>query len=204
MSEDAMAIAVGAADGNALLSRLLDAGLAVDAVRLVASALPPREGVWWAWTAAAHAAKLAGATGVDPSAAAALAAAERWMVTPDDGCRRSAWAAAQQAGLETPAGNAAGAAFMTGGSVAPAELAPVPPPPGIHATMVFVAVVSSAAIDPAHFDPLARAFIAQGVEVLRQLGGWEESIALARTHHDAMLQQHEAAKAPPTDASPAH
>lgn len=204
LSEEALAVTGGAADGAALLHALLENALAVDAVRLVAAALPPREGVWWAWTAAAHAAKLAGADGEDPLVTEALAATERWIASPDDANRRAAWQAAQKVGLETPAGNAAGAAFMTGGSVAPADVAPVPPPPGIHATMVFVAVVASAAVDPAHFDPLARAFVAQGVEVLRQLGGWDTSVELARAHHDAMLQQHVTATTPPPNAPPAH
>ncbi|HEX4935454.1 MAG TPA: hypothetical protein VFV33_19875 [Gemmatimonadaceae bacterium] len=204
LSEEALGAIGGAADGDSLLSALLSAGHVVDAVRLVASALPPREGVWWAWTAATHAARLAPGGSVAPPVAAALAATERWIATPDEAHRRAVWEAAQGAGLDTPAGSAAGAAYLTGGSIAPPELAPIPPPPGIHATLAFSAVVAASAVDLEQFDAVARAFVAQGVEIIRQLGGWESSIAHARSHHDLMLQQHLAVAAPPAPhAAPA-
>jgi hypothetical protein len=67
--------------------------------------------------------------------------------------------------------------------------------------MVFAAVVAACAVDIEHFDALARAFVAQGVEVIRQVGGWEKSVEHARAHHDAMQRQHLAVAQP--GASPA-
>lgn len=196
LSEDALTSSAAAEDGDALLAALLDGGHVVDAVRLVASALPPREGVWWAWAAASHAARLTSGDAVPTAVQQALAATERWIAAPDEDTRRDAWRCAQEAGMDTPAGSAAGAAYFTGGSIAPPDITPIPPPAGIHATMAFVAVIGSSAADTEHFEALARAFVAQGVEVIRQVGGWEGSIGHARAHHDAMQQQHLAVAAP--------
>lgn len=196
LSEDALASSASAEDGDALLAALLDGGHVVDAVRLVASALPPREGVWWAWAAATHAARLTSGEAVPPAVQQALAATERWIAAPDEDTRRAVWQCAQDVGMDTPAGSAAGAAFFTGGSIAPPDITPIPPPAGIHATMAFVAVIGSSAADTEQFESLARAFVAQGVEVIRQVGGWEGSIGHARAHHDAMQQQHLAVAAP--------
>lgn len=203
LSEEAGAAIASATDGDALLAALLDGGHAVDAIRLVAAALPPREGVWWAWTAATHAARLTNGDQWPAPLSRALAATERWIATPDDANRRAAWQAAQDVGLDTPAGSAASAAFFTGGSIAPADIAVIPAPPAIHASMAFGAVVAASAADPEHFDALARAFVAQALEVIRQLGGWDTSIEHSRTHHEAMLQQHLAVAAPPAPAQPA-
>src|SRR5256885_1149294 len=49
------ALAPGAADPGPLVQGLLDAERPADALRVVACALPPREGVWWAWVSARHA-----------------------------------------------------------------------------------------------------------------------------------------------------
>lgn len=196
-----------AANGDALLNTLLEAGHVVDAVKLIAAALPPREGVWWAWTAAKHAASIVSSSGAKapnaPVIASALDATERWIAAPDEANRRAVWLAAQEAGMDTPAGSAAGSAFFTGGSIAPPEITPIPPPPGIHATMAFGAVVGASATDPEHFDALARAYVMQGFEVVRQLGGWEQSIEHARAHHDAMAHQHLAVTQPAAPPPPA-
>ena len=202
LSDDAKAASASAADGDALLAALLDGGHVVDAVRLVASALPPREGVWWAWAAATHAARLTSGDVAPPPVQQALAATERWIAAPDEATRRAAWQCAQDAGMDTPAGSAAGAAFFTGGSIAPPDITPIPPPAGIHATMAFAAVIGSSAADTEHFESLARAFVAQGVEVIRQVGGWEGSIGHARSHHDAMQQQHLAVATPNGSGAP--
>jgi hypothetical protein len=192
ISDDAKPLVAAAGDCDTALSALQAASLDVDALRLVAFALPPREGVWWALTAVTHVSRMPMAKPFTPPMLSALAATEQWIANPDDAHRRAAWQAAQDAGLETAAGSAAGAAYFTGGSVAPQEITPIPPPPGIHAALTFVAVVAAAGADPEQFAPLTRAFVTQGVQLVQQLGGWDTSVAHARTHHDAMLEQHRA------------
>ena len=204
LSDDAKEAIAGSATCDASLDTLLTANLDVDAVRMIAFALPPREGVWWAWTAATHASRLPAAKAVTPELQGALAATEQWIANPDGEHRRAAWKAAQHAGLETSAGSAAAAAYFTGGSVAPADIAPIPPPPAIHAALAFVSVVAASATDPAQFAPMARGFVAQGLAVVKQLGGYQTCISHARTHHDAMLEQHKAVTEPqPAAAAPA-
>jgi hypothetical protein len=202
LSDDAKAAIAATGRCDAALEALLHANLDVDALRMIAFALPPREGVWWAWTAATHASRLPAAKAMTAELQGALAATEQWIANPDDEHRRAAWKAAQHAGLETSAGSAAAAAYFTGGSVAPADIAPIPPPPAIHAALAFVSVIAASATDSAQFAPMARAFVAQGLTVVKQLGGYETCISHARTHHDAMLEQHKAVAEPQPAAAP--
>lgn len=203
VSKEAQQATAGATDVDALLKLLVDAGHSADALRVVAAALPPREGIWWAWASAKHAAQLAGEPGAAPAVTEALAATEQWIAAPDDRTRRAAWAASERAGMDSPAGCAAAAPFLASGSLAPPEIAPIPPPPGLHTMMIATAALLAAAVDPAHFDALAGAYIAQGLEVVRQVGGWNRSVELARHHYETQREQHAKATAPSAAAQPA-
>src|SRR5262245_44734732 len=85
------------------------------AVRLLAEALPKREAVWWACQCVRH----AGGPELATLAVAALRAAEQWAADPSEDNRRAAYTAAQPVGFGTPAGCAALAAFLSGGSLGP-------------------------------------------------------------------------------------
>jgi hypothetical protein len=108
---------------RAFFSLLLENGLHADAVRYLAHALPRREAVWWAWACAR---KSAGAE-PPPPIKAALDATEQWIVQPTEENRRKAFQVGEAADFGTAAGCAALGAFMSGGSMAPAD-APVVPP----------------------------------------------------------------------------
>jgi hypothetical protein len=204
---DADAAAPGAADPERVSRALLAAGRPAEALRLAACALPPREGVWWAWVAARHALAMRQATPASdpaapggaaasrpPSAAeqAALDAVERWIVAPTDEHRRAAWGAGQDAGLETAVGGVAAAAFFATGSLAPPESPmAVPPPPGAHVTFAAgAALLASAETDPTRMAEVAGAFVTQAVEVVRRLGGWEQAAIVARQHFEAQRDAH--------------
>jgi hypothetical protein len=197
--DDAKPLVANAADGAALVQTLTSNAMQAEAMRVIAAALPPREGVWWAWVSARHASQ-AGATAT-PAVTAALAAVERWISNPDDDSRRAAWAAGERAGLETAAGCTAAAVFFTSGSVAPADVAAVPPPAGVDRMLVGNAVALAAAANPAHFEALAGAYVAQGLEVVKQLGGWDKAVALSREHFQAQHDRHVRASAPPSPSS---
>jgi uncharacterized protein DUF6931 len=186
--------AAAAADPGAAARQLLAGGRAADGIRVVACALPPREGIWWAWVSARHAAQVAEAKGAGaaPAVNDALAAVERWITQPSDDTRRAAWAASDVAGLESPAGAAAAAVFFSGGSIASPDVAPVPPPAGLHATMIAASVTMAAATDAASLDVVAGAYIDQATEIIKQLGGWDRAAATAKQYHDAQREQHEA------------
>ena len=200
LSKDAQKAIARVTEVDAVLKALLDAGHPIEALRVLAHALPPREAIWWAWAAATHAARLAGEEGVAPAVTDALAAAERWIGAPDEESRRAAWAASEGAGLDTPAGSACAAAFFASGSLAPPDIAPVPPPPGMHSMMVANAVTFATLASPEHLQAMAAAYITQGLEVLKQVGGWDRSVELSRAYYEAQREQHRAATAPKAPA----
>ena len=200
--DDAKPLVATATDGGALVQALAANGKAVEALQVIAAALPPREGVWWAWVSARHGSQFAAPdAAAAPAVAAALGAVEQWIANPDDERRRAAWAAGERAGLETAAGCAAAAVFFTTGSVAPADVTPVPPPAGIDRMLVGNAVALAAAAKPDHFEALVGAYIAQGLEVVKQLGGWDKAVALSREHFQAQHDRHVRSSMPPSDSS---
>lgn len=210
-------VAPGANDPVRLSEALTAAGLPAPALALVGAALPPREGVWWAWVAVRHALQMVAeraaavpAAGQRPSLPppaverAALATVERWVSDPSDANRRAAWDAGQAADLSSPAGCACAAVFFTGGSIAsPQSPMLVPPPPGAHVTLAATAVLLAAVhVDPGNLAGLVAAAVAQAGEVARRLGGWEASATLARQHFDTQREQHGAAIAAATPPPP--
>lgn len=109
-----------------VLDRLEQAGLLIEATRLVAHALPPREAVWWACACSQHTAS----SGDNPAVEAKLrAAAEEWVRHQTDELRRAAMAEAEKAGFSSSEAWAAVAAFWSGDSMAPPEVPKVPPQP---------------------------------------------------------------------------
>jgi hypothetical protein len=108
------------------LDRLEEAGLLIEAIRLVAHALPPREAVWWACACSRHTA----GSGANPETEAAIrAAAEEWVRRQTDELRRAAMQEAENAGFGSPEAWAAVGAFWSGDSMAPLEAPKVPPQP---------------------------------------------------------------------------
>ncbi len=126
-------------DVPAAVLALRSAGLAGEAARLVAFALPKREAVWWACMCAR-----AVPAEVKNDDRLALEQAEAWVFKPTDETRRQAFAHAQAAEFGTPEAWAAVAAFWSGDSMAPAGQAPVPPAPNLAGTAVAGSVALAA------------------------------------------------------------
>ena len=135
--------------------------LFADAARLLAHALPKREGVWWA----AQCVRAAFGDQLPPTDRAALGVAEEWAAEPTEANRRRAEAAAETTKHETAAGWSAAAAFWSGGSVAPAEMPDVPPKETLTAQGVVVAITMSAASDPKKMAARHAEFLALGARV---------------------------------------
>jgi hypothetical protein len=149
---------------------LVDQKLYPDAIRFLAHALPKREAVWWAWVCARRAA------GEKPPAKikAALEITEKWIAQPSEDNRRAAKAAADTAGLDSPAGCAGLAAFFSGGSLAPPDAATIPPGEYLTAKAVCGAVIFAAVNpEPQKAPEKFKSFIAQGVEVTEKIKLWE-------------------------------
>jgi hypothetical protein len=143
----------------------------LDAIRLLAYALPRREAVWWACLCAR------GVAGPNPPAKvmAALQAAEQWVSDPSDGNRRAALTAAEAAGFDTAAGVAAAAAFWSGGSLGPPNGPAVPPPEHLTAHGASGAIMLAAVqADPARAPEKYRRFLDLGIEVANGTNRWKE------------------------------
>ena len=165
------------------------------AIRLIASVLPPRESIWWAWVSARHATQMPGGTAPTASVHAALGNVERWITRPDDETRRTTWDSANVAGLNTPIGMIGAAVFLSGVSIAPVNVAAVPPPPGAIVPLIPGAILLAAATnsDAARVEPTQIAFAAQGLEVVKRLGGWDA--ALKSAHDTHVRAEHDYARA---------
>jgi hypothetical protein len=159
------------------LDALAAQGLFPDAVRFLAHALSKREAVWWACLCA-RAVQAGPAAG---PVADALAAAERWTAEPDEPNRRSAQAAADAAGVVTPAGCAAIAAFWSGGSLGPPELAAIPPADHLTARGVTGAVLLAAVqTEPEKSPEKFRRFLSLGRDVAAGKNRWGSSSSSTR------------------------
>lgn len=175
---------------GALCQAWTDSELLPDVIRLIASVLPERESVWWAWVSARHASQTDGGQPLTAAAHRCLSSIEQWIVAPGDDSRRAVWADGSEAGLDTPVGMIAAAVFLSGNSVTPPDAPPVPPPPGMAMPLVVGAILlSSASTSKAdQVIPTMTAFAAQGLEIVKRLGGWDKALEAA---HDRSRRQQE-------------
>lgn len=162
LDPEAKALLAPGATPAVFVKALIDAGMLVDAIRLMAIALPRREAVWWACLNAR------GTLTADspPGETAALEAAEAWVYRPTEENRRACFAPAEALKFETPAAYAALAAFWSGGSLAPPD-APVvvPPGDGLTGTAAGAAVLLAAAAVPKETPARYRAALAQALDI---------------------------------------
>ncbi len=169
MGEEAAAHLSPGHTHRAFVQALVGAGLHADAVRLIAHALPRREGVWWAWVTAKRSA------GAQPSAKirASLEATERWITQPTDANRRVAFDRAQEADVGTAAGCAGLAAFLSGESLAPANVQAVPPGEFDAAKAIVGAIMLAVVVqEPEKATEKFEAAIQQGLDVTAKIKLW--------------------------------
>jgi len=110
-----------------------------------------------------------------PQAEPVLEAVDEWLKEPTDEHRRAAWAAAEPAGIATPAGCLGLAVFLSGGSMAPAHVEQGPQPaPYLYAKAVAGAMSMAAVQDPPKAPDYLRVFVDRGFERAHQNKVWEE------------------------------
>jgi hypothetical protein len=143
-----------------------------DGVRFLAYWLPKRQAVWWACLCAQQVLP----PGAPASVSEALRTAQGWTREPSEENRRAALPAAEAAGLDTPAGCAALAAFLSLGSMAPADVPPVAPPPHAAAEAVIGAAMLAAVIhEPHKASEKYRLLLDLGIEVMTGTATWDRS-----------------------------
>jgi hypothetical protein len=137
LSDEAAALIASCHTAAEVLDRLIRSERLLEAARLCAYALPPRERVWWA-------ARCAGATAtaaLPETDREACTLAEDWVRSRSDAARRAAMDKALSAGCTSPEAWVAVAAFWSGDSMAPPNQPKVPPAPHLSAIAVAGAVI---------------------------------------------------------------
>ena len=171
----------------------------ISAIRLIAAVLPTRESIWWAWVSARYATQMDGGKAPSAKDHATLTAVEQWIVRPDDAARRASWEAGEKSGLDSAIGLVATAVFLSGTTIAPPHVPPVPPPPGVAMPVVAGAILLSAVSNtkPELIPPTLVSFAAQGLEIVKRLGGWDVALQLAYdTHHRQQAEYDQVINAP--------
>jgi hypothetical protein len=147
--------------GNAL-DRLEAAGFAPEAVRVLAHALPKREGVWWACMCATSTAP----EDLCESDRLAEETAELWVRRQTDDLRRAAMLHAEVGGFMTAEAWTGIAAFWSGDSLAPLGERPIPPLPEQTGTAVAAAVMlASVRGDGAQYAARLKRFLESGRDI---------------------------------------
>lgn len=157
LSEAARPLLIADDPPAAFLERLLQKGYFIDAIRFLAFALAPREGIWWsAFSIRALTPELPEQDG------ALLDRIEEWVRDPQDGNRRSIFEEGQKLGVDKPAGCLAAAVFFSAGSMAPPNAAAVPAPEGVPRQMVGGAVILCVVAKPEELADRSRQCIGYG------------------------------------------
>ena len=161
LSDEATALLTPTHSVRQYLDALVAVPLRVDALRVLAVALPKPEAVWWGCLCV----HLGLAKPWKPSAVLAIDAAEKWVHAPTDENRRACATAAEDAGWDTAAGCVAGAAWLSGGSLSPPKLPPVAPREDLTGQTLAGALVLASVVDPKTCDATQDKFIALGLQV---------------------------------------
>jgi hypothetical protein len=173
LEEEALALLDDTVTAPAFFDRLVEAELQLDAARFLASALPPRSAVWWAWGCAKQAA------GEDPpeGVARTLEATRVWLAEPTDARRHAAGDAGREVEDPDAAALSAMAAFFSEGDMnppgTPAGAPASPPPPGVSAKLAAGAVgMAALADDPEGMPERMGLYLKQGRQVAHKSGVW--------------------------------
>ena len=109
----------------------------LDAIRFLTVWLRPEQAIWWAWKSVHD----SNGGSLDVHDQSVLDSVSRWLADPTDEHRRAAMSAAESKDFETPADWVALAAFWSGGSIAPLDLAEVPADDSLVSKAVFAALL---------------------------------------------------------------
>jgi hypothetical protein len=152
----------GCAQPSLAVDRLTQAGMLIEAARVCAHALPPRERVWWA----ARCVRATASADIPAADQQACRLGEDWVRRPADDTRRAAMEQAQTAGFASAEAWVAVAAFWSGDSMAPPDQPKVPPAPHLAGSAVVGAVIlASVRTHPDRQPDRLRRFIASAQDI---------------------------------------
>jgi hypothetical protein len=172
LGDEARELAASGIPVRAYVEKLASSGRLRDAAAALAQLLPKKDAIRWGLESVRKVPE----AGTRPGAEGALRAVEGWLSAADDGTRRAAMQAAEQAGVATPAGCLGFAVFLSGGSIAPPDTPVAPEPePQLSGKMTAAALALAVALDPRHEAENFRAFVDRGLKLANELKIWEES-----------------------------
>ena len=158
LGDEARALVTAGQSPAALLTVLTEQAQWADAIRFLSQGLPARVAVWWACRCVRAA--------VPEGNPELLQAVESWVGEPSDERRRAAFAMAEASGLDSPAACAALAAFLSAGSLGPANLPELRPAPHLAGRAVSGALLLAAVVREAEQAPQKlQRFVEIGLEI---------------------------------------
>jgi len=166
LEEDAKALLKDEQTPRQFLELLIGKELFLDAIRLLAHALPKRWAVGWGCLCVRHSLGTEDAAKISET----HVAVEKWVYDPSEENRRAAQAAADKEGSDSPSTLLAMAAFYSGGSIGPPQFEPVAPPD--HVTPQFVAgavMIAAVETEPGKAPQKHRAFLQRGMTLLAKV-----------------------------------
>lgn len=162
LSDEARALLRDGVNVRGFLDALLAGGLPVDALLVMARALPKRYVIAWACDC------LKGLFAQDGTAndvdRAGLSLAQQWLADPTEENRRAAMEFAERAELGCPGAWIAASAGWSGGSLLPKGYDPVPPPDHLPAEAA-VAALRLAASRSAEYATLIKGFVVRALQI---------------------------------------
>lgn len=162
LTEEAIASLARVEDAGMGIQVLINAGMLVDAVKLLAHCLPKRESIWWACTCCRS---LVGGADLGPDETA-VALAEQWVFKPKDATARAAYAEAEKRGFQTPGGWAGVAAFWSSSSLSPPGQVKVAPARYLTGVAVAGTVLLAASAEPVtEIDARYAQFLKYGLHI---------------------------------------
>lgn len=150
--------------------RLLELGLAEDAAKVLGQALTKRAAAWWVCRIAREE-----PDGPTPGELPALEAAESWIRTPEQWRAYAAQTSSEEAGLRSPSGCAALAAFLAGDAISPPNVPVVAPPPyGPGIVAAAAALLAAQRRRPAEAEARLASILALGFAIAAGTDSWED------------------------------
>ncbi len=162
-----------AAPVDVVLDELAEAEAWPDLLRVMAAALPVREGVWWACLAAENV-----LGGGEAAESPCLKAARDWVYKPNDETRAAAVKAAEAPDPADAADLCASAVAMSDGKLGPGDLAQFDAPPGAAQGMILAMIAAGIGADDQVESGVAlQHMIDRGVDIARGGNGRVEAPA---------------------------
>jgi hypothetical protein len=149
-----------------VLQSLINHAYWIDAVSLLALALPPRASIWWGAVVCSNflQSEVADEKTADQQQKL-LAYVRQWVVEPEEGFRQSAYEAAAAMPNRVPSHWMGMAVFWATGNITPDAGVVTPPPASLYARAVSAGITIAAALSGPTRDEVFEAAVRAGIDI---------------------------------------